>query len=286
MRFDPSRVDSICRLIRGFAPRNWPKMNAGPRGGVCCLEERSTMNSSVDQATTVAPVTLRKSDERGLVDYGWLTSRHTFSFGEYYDTRHMGFRALRVINEDRVAPGRGFDSHPHRDMEILSYVIEGGLQHKDSMENGSVIRPGDVQLMSAGTGVRHSEFNASKRDPAHFLQIWIEPDHRGLTPSYHQIHLEDREKQGALRLIGSRDGRDGSVTIHQDVNVYAGRLLEKEEIQLAVDPGRNLWVQLIAGRVAVQDTVLDVGDGASLTGLTSIPFKGLESAELLVFDLA
>lgn len=188
---------------------------------------------------------LRAAGERGRADYGWLQSRHSFSFGEYQDPNHMGFRTLRVINDDRVAPGKGFGTHPHRDMEIISYVVAGELEHQDSLGNGSVIRPGDVQLMSAGTGVQHSEFNPSATETVHFLQIWIEAERHGLEPGYEQKRFPAKEKRGALRLIGSPDAREGSVTIHQDVNLYAGFLDGGETAGLEIDPGRHAWVQVV-----------------------------------------
>ncbi|MCS6813852.1 MAG: pirin family protein, partial [Cyanobacteria bacterium] len=173
-------------------------------------------------------ITIRSAHDRGVANFGWLDSRHTFSFGNYYDPNHMGFATLRVINEDKVAPGQGFDTHGHRDMEIISYVLAGRLEHKDSIGTGSVIRPGDVQRMSAGTGILHSEFNASQTEPVHFLQIWILPEQRGIQPGYEQKTFTDEEKQGQLRLVGSRDGRDGSITIHQDVNLYASLLTDRD----------------------------------------------------------
>src|SRR5262252_4566222 len=196
-------------------------------------------------------ITVRPAAERGIANFGWLDSRHSFSFGHYYDPKHMGFGTLRVINEDRVEPGKGFDTHGHRDMEIVSYVLEGALAHKDSLGTGSVIRPGDVQRMSAGTGIRHSEFNHSKTDPVHFLQIWILPERDGLTPSYEQKTFDERAKRGGFRLVGSRDGRDGSVTIHQDVDLYAAILADGESVSHAFAADRRGWLQVARGSVKV-----------------------------------
>jgi redox-sensitive bicupin YhaK (pirin superfamily) len=235
------------------------------------------------------PLTIRRASERGLGDHGWLRSFHTFSFADYYDPKHMGFRALRVINDDTVQAGQGFGTHPHSDMEILSYVLEGALEHKDSMGNGSIMRPGDVQRMSAGTGVRHSEFNASKTDPVHFLQIWIVPDERGYPPSYEQKAFTDADKKGKLRLVASRDGRDGSVTVHQDVGLYAGLLGEADRVQHTLAAGRHAWVHVATGSVDVEGTTLAAGDAAEVTGPATIEIAGragAKAADVLVFDLA
>jgi quercetin 2,3-dioxygenase len=207
---------------------------------------------------------LRKSEERGRADFGWLDSKHSFSFGHYHGPKHMGFGPLRVINEDKVAPGGGIPPHPHSDMEIISYVLEGGLEHKDSLATGSVIRPGDVQLMSAGTGIRHSEYNASKTDPVHFLQIWIIPDHRGIAPSYEQKRFTADDKRGKLRLVGSRDGRDGSVTIHQNVDLYATILGVGEAMTFDLRPERLGWVQVATGNMTLNAEHLRPGDGVAL----------------------
>src|ERR1700704_3848094 len=214
----------------------------------------------------VAMIAVRHREERGVANFGWLDSRHTFSFGEYHDPRHMGFGPLRVINEDRVEPGRGFDTHGHRDMEIISYVLEGALEHKDSIGTGSVIRPGDVQVMSAGTGIRHSEFNHSKTEPVHFLQIWIIPDREGIAPRYEQKTIPDVEKRGRLRLVGSSDGRDGSVVIHQDVQVFASRLNPGEQVTHALASGRKAWLQVVRGSVQMNGHELQAGDGAAVDG--------------------
>ncbi|HVY37778.1 MAG TPA: pirin family protein [Polyangia bacterium] len=229
------------------------------------------------------------ASERGHADHGWLDSRHTFSFADYYDPQHMGFRALRVINEDRVAPGQGFGTHGHRDMEILSYVLEGELAHKDSMGTGSVIRPGDVQRMSAGSGVRHSEFNASKIEVVHFLQIWVLPDKEGIAPGYEQKHFTNVEKQGRLRLIASPDAQDGSVTIHADARVYAGRFGHEQSAALALPEGRHAWVHVARGHAWVAGHELSAGDAVGLSGEKTVEVHGLDrgdDAEVLVFDLA
>ncbi len=228
---------------------------------------------------------IRRSDERGHADHGWLNTFHTFSFADYYDPQHMGFRALRVINQDRVVAGGGFPEHAHRDMEILSYVLEGALEHKDSMGNGSVIRPGDVQRMSAGTGVTHSEQNASKTDPVHFLQMWVVPEKRGLPPSYEQKVFPDAERKGRLRLIGSRQGRDGSLTIHQDVDVYASILDPGDRVRFDLRTGRNVWIQLARGVIQIGGDKLVAGDGASTSDAGPFEIVGVERAELIVFDL-
>lgn len=229
--------------------------------------------------------TIRKSNERGHAQHGWLDSYHTFSFADYYDPKWLGFRSLRVINDDLILPGHGFGTHPHRDMEIISYVLDGELAHKDSMGNGSVIRPGDVQRMSAGTGVRHSEFNASDSEPVHFLQIWILPDRRGLDPSYEEKRFADAEKRGRLRLIGSRNGRDGSVTIHQDVDLYATLLQDGERVRHTLAPGRKAWLQLARGSAALNGQQLYPGDGAAIEGPFEIDITASSDAELLLFDM-
>jgi quercetin 2,3-dioxygenase len=231
-------------------------------------------------------IRLRRAEERGHFDHGWLNTFHTFSFAEYHDPAHMGYSVLRVINEDRVAPGEGFGTHPHRDMEILSYVLEGALEHKDSMGNGSIIRPGDVQRMSAGTGVLHSEFNPSPSDPVHFLQIWILPDRKGLPPGYEQKRFEDLQKDGRARLIASRDGRDGSVTIHQDADVYASRIGAGAQLRWGLRPGRRAWLQVASGSCQMGAEPLRAGDGAALEEETSLELSGTGSGtEVLIFDL-
>jgi redox-sensitive bicupin YhaK (pirin superfamily) len=230
-------------------------------------------------------ITVRRSQDRGQYDHGWLDTRHTFSFAGYHDPRHMGFRVLRVINEDRVRPGQGFGTHPHRDMEIVSYVLSGALEHRDSMGNGSTIRPGEVQRMSAGTGVLHSEFNPSASEPVHFLQIWILPERPGLAPGYEQKRFPDEEKRGRLRLLASSDGRDGSVTIHQDARILAAALEDGEEVRHALAPGRHAWVQVTRGEVELGGERLAAGDGAALSGEAAATVRGRSTAEVLLFDL-
>lgn len=228
---------------------------------------------------------IRLASDRGSADHGWLDTRHTFSFADYYDPKHMGFRALRVINDDRVAPGRGFGTHPHRDMEIISYVLSGALAHRDSMGNGSEIRPGDVQRMTAGTGVTHSEFNASRDALVRFLQIWIVPEKKNLEPGYEQAHFSDAERRARLRLVASRDGRDGSVTVHQDVSLYVGLFEAGERARHELALGRHAWVQIARGRARINGRELSEGDGAALTDEAGVDIEGLEGAEVLVFDL-
>jgi redox-sensitive bicupin YhaK (pirin superfamily) len=231
-------------------------------------------------------ITLRPAGARGHADHGWLDSRHTFSFASYYDPQHMGFRGLRVINEDRVQPGRGFGTHPHRDMEILSYVLAGALEHRDSMGTGSVIRPGDVQRMSAGTGVTHSEFNASRTEPVHFLQIWLLPERPGIAPGYEQRAFDRADRDGKLRLVAARDGRDGSLTIHADVSVYAGEFAAGQRAELSLAPGRHAWVHIARGHLRVNGLDLAAGDGLALSEEPAVRIDGTDRGELLVFDLA
>jgi quercetin 2,3-dioxygenase len=228
---------------------------------------------------------IRRSNERGYADHGWLKSFHTFSFADYYDPEHISFGPLRVINEDRVDPGMGFGTHGHRDMEIISYVLEGELAHKDSMGTGATIRPGDVQRMSAGRGVQHSEFNPSEEKPAHFLQIWIMPNERGVTPSYEQKHFAADEKRGKLRLIASHDGADGSVRIHQDAKVYAGLFNGNEQADLAVDPKRQVYVHVARGSITANGNTLSAGDAIGLSDVGSLSLTKGQDAEVLVFDL-
>jgi quercetin 2,3-dioxygenase len=230
-------------------------------------------------------IEIRKSADRGHADHGWLKSQHSFSFAGYFDPEHVEFGVLRVINEDRVAPGGGFGTHPHRDMEIVSYVLSGELGHRDSMGNGSVIRPGDVQRMSAGTGVFHSETNPSNTTPVHFLQIWIRPDRDGITPGYEQKHFADAEKRGRLRLVASGDGAEGSVLIHQDARLYAGRFDGSQQATLGVAEGRRVYVHLVRGELAVNGTVLAGGDALKLTAVASLALAQGRDAEVLVFDL-
>jgi hypothetical protein len=230
-------------------------------------------------------ITLRRSAERGHADYGWLDTRYTFSFADYYDPDHMGFRALRVINDDRVAGGGGFPSHPHRDMEIVTYVLDGALQHRDSMGTGSIIRPHEVQRMSAGTGVVHSEFNASPDDPLRLLQIWILPEKRGLKPGYEQTTFPEAEKRGRLRLVASPDGAGGSVTIRQDVRLYASLLAPGESVTHRLAPGRHAWLQVARGAVRLNGTEMAEGDGAAVLDEEALTIEGTSPAEILLFDL-
>jgi redox-sensitive bicupin YhaK (pirin superfamily) len=231
-------------------------------------------------------ITVRRSADRGHFDHGWLDTRHTFSFADYRDPRFAGFRSLRVINQDRVAPGQGFGTHPHRDMEIVSCVLSGELSHRDSMGNGSTIRPGDVQRMTAGTGVTHSEFNGSGDQPVHFLQIWILPERPGLPPGYEQRSFPEAGKRGRLCLLASRDGADGSVTIHQDVRILAALLAPGEEVRHRLAPGRHAWVQVLSGEIAVEGERLEHGDGASISTSPEVAIRAARDAELLLFDLA
>jgi redox-sensitive bicupin YhaK (pirin superfamily) len=231
-------------------------------------------------------IKVRRNNERGHADHGWLNTYHTFSFAGYYDPDHMGFRSLRVINEDRVAPGAGFPTHPHRDMEILTYVVEGGLAHKDSMGSGAVIRPGEIQKMTAGSGVTHSEFNASDTEPVHLLQIWIEPNEKGLTPSYDQIALPERSANGSLELIAGPERGDHAVEIHQDARVYRGLLAAESEGTHELGEDRHAYVQVIRGSVTINGQALVDGDGAALSDEASIDWQALEDTELLLFDLA
>jgi redox-sensitive bicupin YhaK (pirin superfamily) len=231
-------------------------------------------------------ILVRKSNDRGHANHGWLDSRFTFSFADYYDPQHVQFRTLRVMNDDRIAGGGGFPTHPHRDMEIVTYVLEGALAHKDSMGNGSVIKPGDVQYMSAGTGVAHSEFNASDSDTAHLYQIWMVPDRRGYKPVYDQKHFTDADKRGKLRLVVSPDGRDGSVEIRQDNELYATVLAPGESVEHALKPDRHAYVQVARGSVTLNGAQLDAGDGAAVSAEKSLQLAGVNDAEVLLFDLA
>jgi redox-sensitive bicupin YhaK (pirin superfamily) len=231
-------------------------------------------------------ITVRQAHERGKTQAPWLESYHTFSFNRYFDPRYSGFRDLLVINEDTVAPGRGFGTHGHQDMEIISYVVEGQLAHQDSTGVSSVIRPGDVQRMSAGTGVRHSEFNPSDTETMHFLQIWIQPEREGLPPSYEQRSFPEADRRGRLRLVASRDGQDGSVTIHQDVKLYSGMLEAGETFIYRLSDDRHVWVQVIRGGVLFNDTALAAGDGTAVSKETMLHIRASDAAELLLFDLA
>ena len=230
-------------------------------------------------------ITRRLADARGHANFGWLDSRHSFSFGNYYDPDQMGFGPLRVINDDRVAPGQGFGSHGHRDMEIISYVLEGALEHKDSIGTGSVIRPGEVQLMSAGTGIRHSEYNHSKTGPVHFLQIWILPERQGLAPRYEQKAF-GADRRSVLRLVAARDGRDGAVTLGQDVDLYSTVLDDSAAVTHAPRNGRQVWIQVADGTIALNGELLRAGDGAAVVDERSLTIAATPAAEVLLFDMA
>ncbi len=231
-------------------------------------------------------IQLRKPLDRGHADHGWLNTFHTFSFADYQDPEQMGFRSLRVINEDRVAPGMGFGMHGHRDMEIVTYLLEGTLEHKDNMGNGSLLRPGEFQRMSAGTGVRHSEFNPSASEPVHLYQIWLLPKSRGIQPSYEQKFFAEDEKQGQLRLVASPDGADGSLTIHQDARVYLSTLNTNESVRHELPAGRHAWLQVLRGRVKVNGTELETSDGLAVSDESGLTIVGEQAAEIMLFDLA
>ena len=242
--------------------------------------------SSAGPYTESTMITLRPAAERGVANFGWLDSRHTFSFGGYRDPEHMGFGPLRVINEDRVQPGQGFGTHPHSDMEIISYVLEGALEHKDSIGTGSVIRPGDVQRMSAGTGILHSEFNHSKTEPVHFLQIWLIPERQGIKPGYEQKRFEDADKRGRLRLVASPDGQEGSVSVHLDARLYASVLDKGARLNYPPAAGRKLWLQMVRGSLTLAGWELVAGDGAALDGERELlTTSRADGTEFLLFDL-
>ncbi len=231
-------------------------------------------------------IQVRKAADRGHFDHGWLNTYHTFSFADYFDPAHMGFRALRVINDDRVAPGQGFGMHGHRDMEIVTYVLEGALEHRDSLGNGEVLRPGELQHMTAGTGVRHSEFNPSDREPVHLYQIWLLPDRQGRVPGYEQKAFPEAERRGKLRVVASPTGEDGSLTIHQDARLYLSTLSAGESVAHDLQPGRHAWLQVLRGRAALNGQSLAAGDGAAVSDETTLDIRGEENAEVLLFDLA
>ena len=231
-------------------------------------------------------ITLRRADQRGSTKLNWLDSRHTFSFGDYYDQQHMGFGSLRVINEDRVNPGGGFPTHSHRDMEIITYVLEGAVAHKDSTGTSTLIRPGDVQRMSAGTGISHSEYNASQNEPVHFLQIWIVPDEMGLVPGYEQKAFSLDKHRGTGTLVASEDGRDGSITVHQNVDVWAARLSPEEQAVFRPKPNRRAWIQMARGAGMLNGMLLRAGDGAAASQEEILEIKAIDDAEFLMFDLA
>jgi redox-sensitive bicupin YhaK (pirin superfamily) len=231
-------------------------------------------------------ITIRNADDRGHARHGWLDSRHTFSFADYHDPGHVSFRTLRVLNEDRVEAGQGFGTHPHRDMEILSYVLEGALEHKDSMGTSSIIRPGEVQRMSAGTGVLHSEYNPSHTEPVHFLQVWIFPEKKGLKPGYEQKAFPASERSNRLKLVASRDGRDGSLTIHQDAELHTTLLSKGGSVTHPLKNGRHAWVQVARGAVTLNGMALTAGDGAAVSGEKALELTSTADAEVLIFDLA
>lgn len=232
-------------------------------------------------------ITIRRAQDRGAAHFNWLKSLHTFSFGQYSDPNYMGVGPLRVINEDRVIPGEGFATHSHQNMEIITYVIDGALEHKDSIGNGSIIKPGDVQRMSAGTGISHSEYNASSEHPVHFLQIWVIPDTKGLDPSYEQTHFAEAQRHNQLRLVGARDGREGAVVIHQDVSLYASILEASQSLSYALDaPGRQAWIQMVRGQVQVNGEELQAGDGVVIVDQNALSLTGIaDESEFLLFDL-
>ncbi|NJL98536.1 MAG: pirin family protein [Synechococcaceae cyanobacterium SM2_3_2] len=236
--------------------------------------------------TLTPAITVRRSHERGHANFGWLDSYHSFSFGNYYDPAHMGFRTLRVINQDVIAAGAGFPTHPHRDMEIVTYVLEGAVEHKDSLGTGSIIRPGEIQRMTAGTGIRHSEFNPSPTDPLHLLQIWILPEAVDLDPSYEQKETHLADQAGQFKLIASRDGRQGSVTVHQDINLYAAQLQTGDQVSFDLKPGRAAWIQVARGDVRVLGRDLASGDAAAVEHTDTIAISATQDAEILLFDLA
>ena len=255
----------------------------GVRSGKTAVPALGAAGVAVPDAAMV----LRPAEERGAADHGWLDTRHTFSFASYYDPRHMGFRALRVINDDRIAGGGGFPMHPHRDMEIVTYVLDGALEHKDSLGNGSVIRPGEAQRMSAGRGIRHSEFNPSRRDDVHLLQIWIEPDLAGVEPSYEQKPIPPADRTNRLQVVASADGRDGSVRIHSTTSLYATVIEPGRTVAHAVEPGRHAWLHVARGAVTVNGRPMKDGDGLAVTAPGLLELTGRDrGAEVLVFDLA
>jgi len=264
-------ITTIIHAWHGFPPVLWGLRSANRQAS---LSEGDIM------------INVRRSNERGHADHGWLNTRFTFSFADYYDPKHVQFRTLRVMNDDRVAGGGGFPMHPHRDMEIVTYVLEGTLEHLDSMGNGSVIKPGDIQYMSAGTGVTHSEFNASKTEPVHLYQIWMFPEKQGLKPAYDQKNFTEAEKRGKLRLVASPDGREGSVTIRQNNELYATVLGKGESVKHELKPERHAYVQVARGSVKFNGKELAEGDGAAISAETSLELVGVNDAEVLLFDLA
>jgi quercetin 2,3-dioxygenase len=231
-------------------------------------------------------IRVRKAGERGHFDHGWLNTYHTFSFGDYYDPVHLGFRSLRVINDDRVQPGQGFGMHGHRDMEIVTYVLDGALQHKDSLGNGSIIRAGELQRMTAGTGVRHSEFNPSDKEAVHLYQIWLLPERKGLKPSYEELALGKDQKRGQFRLVASPNGADGSMTIHQDARLYLGSLLPGQAVAHSIESGRAAWIQVLRGNVNSLGNDLSAGDGVAITDENTVAVRAVALSDVLLFDLA
>lgn len=231
-------------------------------------------------------IQIRKAAERGHFNHGWLDTYHTFSFGDYYDPAHMGFRSLRVINDDRVQPGQGFGMHGHRDMEIVTYVLDGALEHKDSMGNGSIIKSGELQRMTAGTGVRHSEFNPSDKEAVHLYQIWLLPERKGLKPSYEELALDEAQKHGRFRLVASPDGADGSMTIHQNARLYLASLSPGEDVAHEIEPGRAAWLQVLRGSMNVLGHDLAAGDGVAVTEVSAVSVQAAVPSEVLLFDLA
>lgn len=231
-------------------------------------------------------IRIRKADERGHVDHGWLQARHTFSFSTYQDPAHIQFRSLRVMNEDRIAPGQGFGTHPHNDMEIVTYVLEGALEHKDSMGNGEVLRPGEFQRMSAGTGITHSEFNPSSTDPTHLYQIWLVPEHKGVQPSYEQKRFDDGGMTNQLRLVASPGSEFGSLTIHQDARIYLAKLDAEKAVAHELSPGRHAWLQVLRGEITLNGASLQTSDGAAVSEETLLAIRATTDAEIMLFDLA
>jgi redox-sensitive bicupin YhaK (pirin superfamily) len=230
-------------------------------------------------------ISIRKSNERGHADHGWLNTYHTFSFGSYFDPAHMGFRSLRVMNEDRVAAGQGFGTHPHKDMEIVSYVLEGALEHQDSLGNGEVLRPGEFQRITAGTGIAHSEFNPLQDQPTHFYQIWLLPRRNGLAPSYKQKRFDDSELRNTLRMVASPEGENGSLTIHQDARIYLAKLDAKKTVEFDLSSGRHAWLQVLRGTVMLNGTMMDASDGAAVSNESKLAITAAANAEVLLFDL-
>ena len=231
-------------------------------------------------------IQIRRADDRGHADHGWLQARHTFSFAGYHDPAHMSFRSLRVMNEDRIAPGAGFGTHPHHDMEIVTCVLEGALEHKDSMGNGEVLHPGEFQRMSAGTGITHSEFNPSQTDSTHLYQIWLLPEHKGIEPSYEQKRFDEQELKDRLRLVASPDAEDGSLRIHQNARIYWGKLTPNAEVRRSIAPGRFAWLQLLRGEATLNESELSAGDGAAVSDERELTIRSTTDAEVLLFDLA